>query len=359
MTSPENFLWQPCPAVNCIFETQLHRNNGHTRSLTQIKYNREGDLLFTVSKDKVVNVWFSHNGERLGTYIGHQGSVWTCDVNPTSTLLITGSADNSVKLWEVRTGRCLKTWEFKTAVKRVEFTEEGDMALCVSEQRMGFPGAVTILEINPDIDAEQSDEPFVVIYPEGSKATVAGWSYLNKYIIMGHEDGSISQWDWKSQERLKFHQPHVDVITDIQFSEDRSYFVTASKDKTAQVFEASTLDPLKKFSTDTPLNSASFTPRYQEFVVVGGGQEAMNVTTTGARAGKFECRFWHKILEEELGRVKGHFGPINTIAVHPDGRRTVLTMVIIWGRSFSSGGEDGYVRVHTFDDDYYKFKIDA
>ncbi|RUO97442.1 hypothetical protein BC936DRAFT_140801 [Jimgerdemannia flammicorona] len=92
MTSPENFLWRPCPAVNCIFETQLHlRNNGtnrrpillqgHTRSLTQIKYNREGDLLFTVSKDKVVNVWFSHNGERLGTYIGHQGSVWTCDVN--------------------------------------------------------------------------------------------------------------------------------------------------------------------------------------------------------------------------------------------------------------------------------------
>ena len=54
---------------------------GHTRSLTQIKYNREGDLLFSVSKDKVVNVWYSHNGERLGTYNGHLGSVWTVDVN--------------------------------------------------------------------------------------------------------------------------------------------------------------------------------------------------------------------------------------------------------------------------------------
>lgn len=54
---------------------------GHTRSLTQIKYNREGDLLFSVSKDKVANVWYSHNGERLGTYSGHQGAVWTIDVN--------------------------------------------------------------------------------------------------------------------------------------------------------------------------------------------------------------------------------------------------------------------------------------
>jgi len=47
-------------------------------------------------------------------------------------------------------------------------------------------------------------------------------------------------------------------------------------------------------------------------VLVGGGQDAMAVTTTSLRQGKFETRFWHKILEEEVGRVKGHFGPINT-----------------------------------------------
>jgi translation initiation factor 3 subunit I len=45
---------------------------GHERSLTQIKYNREGDLLFSCSKDKSVCVWFIENGERLGTYEGHQ-----------------------------------------------------------------------------------------------------------------------------------------------------------------------------------------------------------------------------------------------------------------------------------------------
>lgn len=47
-------------------------------------------------------------------------------------------------------------------------------------------------------------------------------------------------------------------------------------------------------------------------VLVGGGQEAMQVTTTSLRQGKFETRFWHKVFEEEVGRVKGHFGPINT-----------------------------------------------
>lgn len=57
---------------------------GHTRPLTQIKYNREGDLLFTVAKDNTVNCWYSHNGERLGTYEGHVGSLWTVDANSES-----------------------------------------------------------------------------------------------------------------------------------------------------------------------------------------------------------------------------------------------------------------------------------
>lgn len=54
---------------------------GHERSLTQIKFNAEGDLLFSCSKDHVINVWFSHNGERLGTYDGNNGTVWTLDVD--------------------------------------------------------------------------------------------------------------------------------------------------------------------------------------------------------------------------------------------------------------------------------------
>jgi hypothetical protein len=49
--------------------------------LTQIKFNAEGDLLFSCSKDHIINVWFSHNGERLGTYDGHNGTVWTVDVD--------------------------------------------------------------------------------------------------------------------------------------------------------------------------------------------------------------------------------------------------------------------------------------
>ena len=54
-----------------------------------------------------------------------------------------------------------------------------------------------VLDIKVDVEAEQSDEKAMVITCEESKATVAGWSYLSKYIIAGHEDGSVSQYDAK------------------------------------------------------------------------------------------------------------------------------------------------------------------
>ena len=72
--------------------------HGHERSITQIKYNREGDLLFSAAKDPQPNVWYSVNGERLGTYKGHNGAVWCLDVSCilvfrlTATLVLVASS---------------------------------------------------------------------------------------------------------------------------------------------------------------------------------------------------------------------------------------------------------------------------
>ena len=50
------------------------------------------------------------------------------------------------------------------------------------------------------------------------------------------------------------------------------------------------------------------------------------------------------MFEDQFGSVKGHFGPINAVAFSPT------------GRSFTTGGEDGYVRLHHFDADYFTNK---
>lgn len=262
----------------------------------------------------------------------------------------------------MQTGKALKTWEFGTAIKRVEFSEDGRQLLGVTEKRQGQLSTIVVYDINYDEDengvigGRQSDEQSLRIVVEDiPKVTVAGFSYLSRYIISGHEDGSVSQYDAKTGEELANVASHEDgmLISDLQWSSDRTYFITSSKDKTAKLHATDTLDVLKTYVTDTPLNSACITPssypcaQPTNYVILGGGQAAMDVTTTSARQGKFEARFYHKIFEEEIGRVRGHFGPLNYVAVSPT------------GGCYASGGEDGYVRVHHFDLPYFEFRYEV
>ena len=100
-----------------------------------------------------------------------------------------------------------------------------------------------------------------------------------------------------------------------------------------QLFDVETLEVLKMYKTERPINSAAISPirvslaflflggggksvsaelecssppplsppiaephrRPQDHVLIGGGQDAMSVTTTSAKVGKFDAIFWHMV----------------------------------------------------------------
>lgn len=317
---------------------------GHERAITQIKYNREGDLLFTAAKDSTPNVWFTVNGERLGTYDGHRGTVWAIDVNWDSTKVLTAGADQTSKLWDCETGVCVNTYNTKSSSRSANFSYCGNLFEYTTDRQMKHEPMVSVHDVREPADATPALQ-FTIDTKTMSKPMCSLWGPLDEYIITGHDDGTLAHWDTKTGQQLHSIREHTNLIRDMQFNSDQTMLITASKDKTAKLFDTATLRPLKTYKTDRPVNSAALSP-IKLHVVLGGGQEAMEVTTTSSRVGKFDARFFHMVIEEEFGRVKGHFGPINSVAFHPD------------GKSYSSGAEDGFVRVHMFDQGYYDYDIE-
>ena len=82
---------------------------------------------FVLYQDHHPNVWYSINGERLGTYDGHCGAVWCLDPKWDTTHLVTGAADNTVRLWDIETGKELNKIDTKSAVRTANFSFSGNL----------------------------------------------------------------------------------------------------------------------------------------------------------------------------------------------------------------------------------------
>jgi translation initiation factor 3 subunit I len=76
-----------------------------------------------------------------------------------------------------------------------------------------------------------------MFHPIGSKATVCAFASLSSgLIVTGHESGKVALFDYQSGEEVASNErAHGEVVTDLQLSPDRTYFITSSKDKSARV----------------------------------------------------------------------------------------------------------------------------
>jgi translation initiation factor 3 subunit I len=335
---------------------------GHERSITVVKFNYDGDLLFTASKDHVPSVWRTETGERVGTYNGHKGTIWDLDIDRFSRLLLTASADATAKLWDCQTGEILSTYEHKGPVRGVAWAEGGQYFCTISDPFVDHNAQISIFKIKtPEEEEKQGDSeydddddlywttPIVSIdlpkTAEGKRInpTNVAWTAMNEHVFVTFDNGAVRLYDPEYGDVLEEFFPHDKKINRVSFNRDKTLFITSSADFTAKLYDAINFTPLKTYKTDRPVNDAVISET-KDHILLGGGQEAMSVTTTAGKVGKFETRFFHMIYEDEFGIVKGHFGPINALDIAPH------------GRCYASGAEDGYVRLHFFDKNYLDMK---
>ena len=92
--------------------------------------------ILTAIKDKNPNVWFSLNGERLGTYNGHNGAVWCIDVDWETKNFMSGAADATCKIWDVGTGQVKHNFVCANAVRTCEFSYSGNLAMYTTDSTL-------------------------------------------------------------------------------------------------------------------------------------------------------------------------------------------------------------------------------
>ncbi|KAK3940462.1 cell division control protein 4 [Diplogelasinospora grovesii] len=82
---------------------------GHTHSVRAI--SAHGDTLVSGSYDNTVRVWRISTGEQLHVLHGHTQKVYSVVLDHKRNRCISGSMDSMVKIWDLNTGLCIHTLE--------------------------------------------------------------------------------------------------------------------------------------------------------------------------------------------------------------------------------------------------------
>lgn len=100
---------------------------GHKMGISDVAWSSDSRLIVSASDDKtlkvrilrigtkfflaksdlfyIVQVWELSSAKCLKTLKGHSNYVFCCNFNPQSNLIVSGSFDESVRIWDVRTGK--------------------------------------------------------------------------------------------------------------------------------------------------------------------------------------------------------------------------------------------------------------
>ncbi|KAJ2753458.1 U3 small nucleolar RNA-associated protein, partial [Coemansia nantahalensis] len=90
---------------------KLAELKGDTEVVTTFAVKPDGKHLVSASRSLQISVWSLESFKVERSFKAHDAPVIAMDIDATSTLVATGSADNTVKVWDIDRGYC--THNFK------------------------------------------------------------------------------------------------------------------------------------------------------------------------------------------------------------------------------------------------------
>jgi WD40 repeat protein len=103
----------------------LQTLEGHSSEVGAVVFSPDSQLLASASEDNTVKLWDSRTGASRGTLEGHSGWVNAVVFSPDGQLVASASWDNTVRLWDVQTKEAIQIFSAEGSINGLSFSSDG------------------------------------------------------------------------------------------------------------------------------------------------------------------------------------------------------------------------------------------
>ncbi len=200
----------------------------HTRDILNIAFNRAGNLLLTASADKTVKLWQVPEGTILNTYNGLPEPVIGVHFGEGEKTILAIGEGGTLASWERSSGKLIFTKkDFEKPVRAFDVTQDG--------KYIAAGGADRVIHI---YDASTG---YLVKKLEGHKGWIRSLAFSpdGKTLASGSDDKMVFIWDVANGEKAR-ELPQKGWIYDLEFSSDGKYLGMALEKNAIHFYTLST-----------------------------------------------------------------------------------------------------------------------
>jgi WD40 repeat protein len=201
-------------------------------SFSKVSFSPDNQTLAINRHDESIALWNIRTGH-LDRWSAHNAAVWTVLFSPGGQILASSSYDRTVRLWDVQTHHCLQVLSgHQSGIAAIAFDSSGQRLASGS-----FDLTIRLWDV-------QTGECFRVLQGHTGAVFALAFAPSGHQLASGSHDRTIRLWDVQTGECLKVLQGHTGAIWTVAISPDGQTLASGGDDRTIRLWDLQTGDCL-------------------------------------------------------------------------------------------------------------------